>query len=119
MMYESDVRHAIKQINSKLAILKDCRDEDPNPFGYGSVDNEKANLRARKKELQKRLKEIEAEWAYDHARSMALYRIFDRENEGIYPSDIGQHWSWRTENDIVYCIIEGKEFSEPIIFEKK
>ena len=118
-MYESDIRRTIKQINSKLTILKSYSDDDPNPFGYGTVKDAKADLRYRKKEFQQKLKEKEAEQAYDRARSKALYRIFDRENQCIYPSDIGQDWSWRTENDTVYCVIEGKEFSEPIILEKK
>ena len=91
---------------------------DRNPYGYGTVADAKSILRKRKKELQARLKEIKADWAYDRARSLALRRIFDRDNNGIYPSDIGQDWRWRIENDVVYCVIDGNEFSESIDLNK-
>lgn len=60
-MYEYEIRDAIKDINSKLAYLKNYSDEDRNPFGAGPVWDARANLRGRKKELQKRLKEKLAE----------------------------------------------------------
>lgn len=115
MWSESETRKELMRVNGRLNYLKQHHSNgDDNPYGYGTVGDAKANLRHRKKELQARLKEIRAKEEYYQARSRALQRIFDRENDGIYPSDIGQHWEWRTENGVVYCVIDGKEFSEPV-----
>ena len=120
MWSESDIRDELKKVNARLAFLnQNHTSEDSNPYGYGTVADAKSRLRRRKKQLQERLNEIKADWAYDRARNLALSRIFNRDNNGIYPSDIGQDWSWRTENDVVYCVIDGKEFSEPIELNKK
>lgn len=114
-MEETDIRKEIKSINARLAYLKQFHaNGDDNPYGYGTVANAKAELRNRKKRLQGRLNDIKAEIEWDLAKRRALYRIFDRENNGIYPSDIGQDWKWGVEGNSVFCIIDGNEFSEPI-----
>ncbi len=119
-MAEYEIKEAIKCINTRLAYYKRYHsDGDDNPFGYGSVANAKANLHQRKKQLQEKLKTIKVESERRHAEANALYCIFDKHNGKIYPSDAGQDWKWRVENGVVYCVIDGKEFSEPVEYPKR
>ena len=114
-MTESEIKNEIKSINARLDYLKQFHaNGDDSPYGYGTVANAKEELRYRKKRLQTIANDIKAEHERNWSQRRALRRIFDRDNNGIYPSDIGQDWRWRVENDTVYCVIDGKEFSEPI-----
>lgn len=118
-MTEYELKEEIKSINTRLAYFKQYHsDSDDNPFGYGTVASAKANLRHRKKQLQEKLMTIKVESERRRAETKALYDIFDKHNGTVYPSDAGQDWKWRVEDGVVYCVIDGKEFSEPVEYPK-
>ena len=57
----NEIREQIKKIDSKLAYLKMYHSNyDDNPWGWGTVSEEKRNLRNRKKELQENLKQLKS-----------------------------------------------------------
>lgn len=118
MTYQSveEVAHKIRIINRELKWLKDSfKPTDKNPCGgWGTVEDRMRNLRHDRRVLQDLKKRIKEEWERDRAERLALRQIFKKYNNDIYPSDIGQDWSWRREGGIIVCIIEGKVFMEVV-----
>lgn len=113
---EEEVAHKIRLINRELKWLKESfKPTDKNPCGgWGTVEDRIKNLRHDRRVLLEIRKKIRLDWERDRAERRALYSIFKKYNNDVYPSDIGQDWSWRRENGFVICIIDGREFSEKV-----
>ncbi len=118
MTYQSEyeVQEKIRVINRELKWLKESfKPSDSNPCGgHGTVADRMNNLRHDRRVLQDIKAKIKQERDYELARREALDNIFRKYNNDIYPSDVGQEWSWRVEGDEVICIISGNEFREKL-----
>lgn len=113
---EYEVQEKIRLINRELKWLKDSfKPSDSNPCGgHGTVEDRMSNLRHDRRVLQGIKAKIKQERDYEQARRQALDNIFRKYNNDIYPSDVGQEWSWRVEGNDVICTISGNEYREKL-----
>lgn len=118
-MSQSELEDYIGLLRSQVKFYSLLSKDDPFPGGYGTVGVKLRDLKERLKIATNELKEREYKRECYWAERRAQQVIFDRENDGIYPSDIGQDWHWKVEDGIVYVTIEGKEYSEPVIYPER
>lgn len=122
MIYQTEyeVQEKIRRINHELKYLKESfKPSDVNPYGTGTVETRIRNLRYDLRVLKDLKRRIKNERDYDRAKHKALRNIFKKYNNDIHPSDIGQEWRWKVEDDEVVCTIDGKEFREKIVIDSK
>lgn len=102
-----------------LKALEHLNDNDNCPGTCATVDTERRQLRRKLRELSASLKEAKYQERRRHEEVRTLYAIFRVYNNDIYPSDIGQDWSWKVEDGVVKVTIEGKEFQEPVKYPER